>query len=532
MDEKLIVRIICDREVGTAFYVAPDILLTAWHTVSSDKNTESCVVKDHNEGDLHFKVVSILEDEDVAILKVEGRKAKDYLPLLSHRIKVGEEVGLFGYPDIENQEGLRIKGHISQRLHDTTADFRLFTNDVDASYNYAGMSGAPVFQSNQVVGILIEQADNSLNIVSVQKIEKFDIKKIVQIEKEKSLTEVPNSIVKDVKSARPNYSVIQVLDERLSDIEGEWLLLYGSPGCGKTTLSAGYEPKDENIEVLGRYFFKVPNDQMSRAVRCSESYFVDWLESVYVTQTGLDVEKLTFEEKVKSITKWLRLVSSVIAEKGKRGVLIIDGLDELVSDKENRVDAFLSLLPMALPKNISVILSCITKEILPANILEKLGIDNYIEVTPLNMASCESYIQENSGDWDKPFSFVQAVARKTEGHPLYMHYLCRYITESFNATTDERKLTEWVSNLPSIGRDIRSYYEAVWKKADPHGVAYEVLALLSQIRGPIKELQLIGMMKNPNPYEFKSSTKEFQHLMKEKDTDIYEIYHSSFRLFI
>lgn len=532
MDEKLIVRIICDREVGTAFYVAPDILLTAWHTVSSDKNTESCVVKDHNEGDLHFKVVSILEDADVAILKVEGRKAKDYLPLLSHRIKVGEEVGLFGYPDIENQEGLRIKGHISQRLHDTTADFRLFTNDVDASYNYAGMSGAPVFQSNQVVGILIEQADNSLNIVSVQKIEKFDIEKIVQIEKEKSLTEVPNSIVKDVKSARPNYSVIQVLDELLSDIEGEWLLLYGSPGCGKTTLSAGYEPKDENIEVLGRYFFKVPNDQMSRAVRCSESYFVDWLESVYVTQTGLDVEKLTFEEKVKSITKWLRLVSSVIAEKGKRGVLIIDGLDELVSDKENRVDAFLSLLPMALPKNISVILSCITKEILPADILEKLGIDNYIEVTPLNMASCESYIQENSGDWDKPFSFVQAVARKTEGHPLYMHYLCRYITESFNATTDERKLTEWVSNLPSIGRDIRSYYEAVWKKADPHGVAYEVLALLSQIRGPIKELQLIGMMKNPNPYEFKSSTKEFQHLMKEKDTDIYEIYHSSFRLFI
>lgn len=532
MDEKLIVRIICDREVGTAFYVAPDTLLTAWHTVSSDKNTESCVVKDPNEGDLLFKVVNILEEADVAILKVEGRKSKDYLPLLSHRIKVGEEFGLFGYPDIENQEGLRIKGHISQRLHDTTADFRLLTNDVDASYNYAGMSGAPVFQGDQVVGVVIEQEGNGLNVISVQKIEKLGLEKIVHIEQEDNLTEVPDSIAKEVESAHPNYSVIQLLDERLSVIGSKWLLLYGSPGCGKTTLSAGYDPEDKNIEALSRFFFKVPNDQVSRSVRCSESYFVDWIESVYVTQTGRDIEKLTFEDKVKSITEWLTQVSNVIAERGKRGILIIDGLDELVSEKENRVDAFLSLFPTALPQNISVVLSCITKEILPASIIEKIGMDDYIKVTPLNMASCESYIQENSGDWDKPYSFVQAVAFKTEGHPLYMNYLCRYITETFNATTDEQQLTEWVSSLPSIGGDIRSYYEAVWKKAAPHGVAYEVLALLSQIRGPIKELQLIGMMRNPNPYEFKSSTKEFQHLMKEKDTDIYEIYHSSFRLFV
>ena len=532
MDEKLIVRIICDREVGTAFYVAPDTLLTAWHTVSSDKNTGSCVVKDPNEGDLICKVVSMFEDADVAILKVEGRKSKDFLSLLSHQIKVGEEFGVFGYPDTRKQEGLRIKGYVSQKLHDTTADYRFLTNDVDDSFSYAGMSGAPVFQGDQVVGVVIEQEGNGLNVVSVQKIKKLGLEKIVHIEQEDNLTEVPDSIAKEVESAHPNYSVIQLLDERLSIIGSKWLLLYGSPGCGKTTLTAGYEPKDENVEVLGRYFFKVPNDQVSRAVRCSESYFVDWIESVYVTQTGRDIEKLTFEDKVKSITEWLTQVSNVIAERGKRGILIIDGLDELVSEKESRVDDFLSLLPTALPQNVSVVLSCITKEILPASIIEKIGMDDYIEVTPLNMASCESYIQENSGDWDKPYSFVQAVALKTEGHPLYMNYLCRYITESFNATTDEQQLTEWVSSLPSIGGDIRSYYEAVWKKAAPHGVAYEVLALLSQIRGPIKESQLIGMMRNPNPYEFKSSTKEFRHLMKEKDTDIYEIYHSSFRLFV
>ena len=38
MYEKLIVQVICDKEIGTAFYVAPDLLLTAWHTVESFKN--------------------------------------------------------------------------------------------------------------------------------------------------------------------------------------------------------------------------------------------------------------------------------------------------------------------------------------------------------------------------------------------------------------------------------------------------------------------------------------------------------------
>lgn len=34
MEGRLIVRIVCGKEVGTAFYVAPDLLLTAYHTVA------------------------------------------------------------------------------------------------------------------------------------------------------------------------------------------------------------------------------------------------------------------------------------------------------------------------------------------------------------------------------------------------------------------------------------------------------------------------------------------------------------------
>ena len=65
MKEKLIVQIVCDKEVGTAFYVAPDLLLTAYHTVASFKDTGCNIVKDGFEGDLKFEIIDIIESSEV-----------------------------------------------------------------------------------------------------------------------------------------------------------------------------------------------------------------------------------------------------------------------------------------------------------------------------------------------------------------------------------------------------------------------------------------------------------------------------------
>ena len=532
MKEKLIVQIVCDKEVGTAFYVAPDLLLTAYHTVASFKDTGCNIVKDSVDGDLKFEIKSIYEDIDIAVLAVKDRTSSEYLALLLHHIRVGEDFESYGYPDTTRIKGLRITGKIAQRMTDSAADFKLHTKDVEESFDYSGMSGAPILQNDDVIGVVIEQEGGSLNLVSVIKISESFHDENIPIEREPNLTDLPESIAKNVKSSHPNYRIFAALDDKLAALKYNWLLLYGTPGSGKTTLSASYEPSDETFEVLGRFFFKVPNDDISRAERCSDSRFVDWLESVFVSKTGAELEKLTLEEKMKRIPDWYQYIGDLYSQEGKQGILIIDGLDELATDSVNRVNEILSLLPNTLPNSIKVVLSCITGEILPADIYGKISTDGQIEVTPLDIAACESYIQENTGDWEKPYSFIQAVAHKTEGHPLYMNYLCRYIIDAFDATTKEDVLTEWMDTLPSIGGDIRSYYEAIWKKADPKGSTFEILALLSQTRGAVGESQLVGMMKDPNPYAFKASTVEFRHLMKEQEAETYEIYHSSFRLFI
>lgn len=532
MKEKLIVQIVCDKEVGTAFYVAPDLLLTAYHTVASFKDTRCNIVKDSVDGDLKFEIIDIIESADIAILKVERQALHQCLPLLSYRFRIGEDFESYGYPDKASIQGLRIEGQVNQKKFDSTADYVLFVRDADATCDYEGMSGAPVLFDDTVVGVVIEQSGNCLNIVSIQKIREELENNGIVVENETSQTELPASIAKDVEASRPNYEMFDALDARLEAGNKGWLLVYGNPGCGKTTLSASYEPNNDAWVVIGRFFFKVPNDQTSRAVRCSQSFFIDWLESVYISTTNADIRKLSPEEKKNSIPQWFLGISDLLSQEGKQGILIIDGLDELATDAGNKVDDFLSLIPETQHKNIRIVLSCITESILPPNVIEKISKEDTIEVTPLNMAACESYIHDNSGDWEKPYSFIQAVANKTEGHPLYMNYLCRYISDAFDSTTKENELNEWVDNLPTIGGDIRSYYEPVWKKTDSNSGVIEILALLSQTRGPVEESQLVRMMKESNPYAFKASTVEFRHLMKEQNSDIYEIYHSSFRLFV
>lgn len=532
MKEELIVRIICGSDVGTAFYVAPDTLLTAYHTVVSFKEDGNNIIKDGDCGDLKFVIKNVFEDIDLAVLTIEGRQSTEYLPLLSHRVRIGEEFVSYGYPDTTKDEGFRVKGKITQRINNSTGDYKLRTSDVDENFDYQGMSGAPVFQGDDVIGIVIEQDGGCLNIVSIKKLAETLKDETIVIERETSLTDLPNSIAENIEKAHPNYKVFNAIDESLEDSNNKWVLLYCTPGCGKTTLSGGYQPENDSFVVLGRFFFKVPNDPLSRAIRCSERYFLDWLESVFVTITGLEVEALPTEEKRKRIPVWFQQIGNYLAQDKHQGLLVIDGLDELATDKGNRVEEILSLIPDVLPDNIRIVLSCITEEILPADIVGKIQSNGKIEVTALDIAACELYIQENGGEWEKPYPFIQAVAQKTEGHPLYMNYLCRYISDSFDSSTKEERLNEWADSLPSIGGDIRSYYEAVWKKADPKGCVSEIMALLSQIRGAVEESQLIEMMKTPNPYDFKSSTKEFRHLMKEQKTDRYEIYHSSFRLFI
>lgn len=528
--EDRIVKIICGKEEGTAFFIASDLLLTAFHVVCDYSDESLHFIKHRNIGDLSYVVLDNWDKFDVSLIKLDTPIDINGLPLLSSVVKIGDDLSGYGYPAKSSSEGLRVHGHVSQKLSVGISEYRVSIDGMKDGFNYEGISGAPLWRDDKVIGIVIEQSGNGLNFVNIASLKEKLSQFSVIIEEEENLNDIPGGLQIRMDAIIPNYQAYVDLSNCIHH-DGSWIVMTGSPGSGKTTIAAGFNPVKKDIEVIGRYFFKVPGDNITRAERCSERHFIDWLESVYSLVTGIVNELLSQDKKKTRIVGWVNEISETLSKVGKIGVIIIDGIDELVHNNVFSVESMTSLLMAELPPNIKIVLSCISEQILPSSLISILNKDQRVVVSPLDIVACESYIKNNSGDWEKPFSFVQAVANRTEGHPLYMEYLCRYIENTFGVDTREEVLQRWIDSLPSIGGHIECYYKAIWESIATDATAIEVLGLLSQARGAITHNTLFGMA-NASVFEIAATMKRLRHLMKSDASEVYEIYHSSFSIYI
>ena len=139
----------------------------------------------------------------------------------------------------------------------------------------------------------------------------------------------------------------------------------GNPGSGKSLNIATFTP-DKSISILGKYFTKVPNDDIPRTLRISMRYFLTWLEEIIsFTLYGkpFPKEDKSVEDRIKRIPNLFENLNSFYKEKSQVGVLLIDGLDEI-----GNLSDFLGVLNFSLPETIRIVLSCTSQEILPSDI--------------------------------------------------------------------------------------------------------------------------------------------------------------------
>lgn len=522
-----IVQLRCGEDCGTAFYIKANLLLTANHNLlSADDTGQIIMISDSQEELLECKVCQQFDEYDVALIQVAGRKSTSILPLWAHHTKIGEKFSFFGYPVASGGNELKMDGIAYNCIANDTADLLLKCNTALGGHTYDGMSGSPVLKDGKVCGIVIEQTGQDVRIVSIKKISSALVSIGLDVPADKDVTSIPLSIQNDMSHSVPNFSVFSDIDKSLEN-KGHWHLLFGSPGCGKTTLCAAYSP--DGWEVLGRYFFKIPNDAINSSERRSVRYFVDWLESVYdkFTETTQEEVKKT-EEKIERIPTWMTEMGSLLSQHNRKGIIIIDGLDELQKDVPNIVN----LLDAKLPDNMTILLSCTSKDILPSNVIAQLPDENCVEVTPLDMPQCELYISKNSGDLQVPYVLIQKIALKTGGHPLYMNYLCRYMSSQFDKDTKHKEVNHWIDTLPVIDGDIKTYYESVWQRIETDSNTMEIVNVLSQLRSQVTEDELALMLSGPCQMAFSRVIDRLRFLLKSQEGKTYEFYHNSFNLFV
>ncbi len=518
--KKSTVKITCDEEQGTGFFIAQSLIITAFHVVAAPAQIK---IKLFDNKEVLGELISHDENLDIAIVKIE--KQCEYLPLQARTIRFNENWETNGFPYFGQANDLRLVGNVNQIQINDRSDIILNSEDIESDFDYSGFSGAPVILSDKVGGVILQQEDDKLLAISISKIKEYLMANNIEVEEEINLLDIPQEFEEDIKSSTPNYENHDSIDKTIQS-SNKWFLFSGSPGSGKTISVASYMPDNENIEIVGKYFIKAPNDKTPKALKTSYRYFIQWLEEIIhlkLTGTPPPFDNNSFEKKLEKLPSLLYELGGYYQSKNKTGLLIIDGLDEIPD-----LNVFLNIIPLELPDNLKVLLSCTSKEILPSEIKSVITQNEAIVAKPINLGQCEAFILKELGKNVISIEKIQEIAVKSEGHPLYLRYLVNCIK---NLNKDELiDIDNWLNQIPTIGGDISKYYDSLWDKIYKVPDKFWIIVILSWLRQSLKQKDLISILPEPYNLSFLSHFNGLKYLLKG-DSDL-EIYHNSFKDYV
>lgn len=525
------VQVDCGEKSGTAFFVATEgdkqILLTSEHNLPEGQPVKLYL----NGAEVEAEILERISDHDVAILELKNQSSTiiPTLPLKKIEIPYNERWETYGFPTQRVHSGGRYTGNISRTNDGTKWDVDLECEQYNNLEQFDGLSGSPLVMNGYVVGVIGYDTVGTLGATSISSIAEILNKHqiIVTIDKGHS---IPDSIESDISDTTPNEEVLQEINDVIAaQIDGSYFLVSGSPGSGKTTITAQLEFEDGNHIISDRFFVKVPeSEEIPTQIRATPDFFMRWIEEVchrtlYNSPPPKPKTEKALNDRIIEIHQAIQHLSFHYQQQRKIAFLIIDGLDDV---SKSQIENFLSVLPVNLPSNIKVIFSCTSKEFLPNAFQTAIDTSREIKVKPLSIQNAEKYLSDHVKERGLNANQISALAEKSEGHPLYLRYLTKYIL----GMEEIPYIDDWISSIPVIGGEIENYYNKIWLQIDDHPEEIWLAATLSRLRVPVDRKTLSEIQPEATKHRFLSSFKRIEHLLR--DNEAISIYHTSFSDFV
>jgi len=333
---------------------------------------------------------------------------------------------------------------------------------------------------------------------------------------------------------RPRYieppNLATQLDTLLASANGEYIVVTGPPGSGKSTGLSEYfaalEQRKPTLFTVIRYycFIKLHDNQQQLRLE-AKSLRINLLTELQ-RACPAELRKRRFDFSEERFVEVLDMLGQHFQQRRQKLIVFIDGLDHVERDAEIR-DSVLKALPAEVPLGIVFVIG--TQELHHWRPLAlRQGRDHrHIQMPLFSYDQTRAYVVASS-NVSLSESAVTIVHERSGGLPLYL----RYVMEIAAASDDPEGAIQDITVVAN--GDIRSYYEMLWSafEAEGRSDAKHLCAVLCNLRFSVHEAEIYGFQSViPDRPRFDDAFRRVRHLLLIKH-NLVSIFHNSFQVFV
>ncbi len=318
------------------------------------------------------------------------------------------------------------------------------------------------------------------------------------------------------------------LDKVLPRVDGEYLIVTGLPGSGKSTSLTTYLKTLDRAtcEVFSYYCFVGVHDNAQKMRVQAESLRANLLKEFH--RRYPNVLKRRFDYSERNFCECLQTLAEFFVERGRKLIIFLDGLDHAERLGQEVRDNVISALPPDVPRGVVIVIGTQELHQWPHFLKRtKECPENHIRMPLFSESETQDYLKNKRGISGLSHADIVEIHRKCEGLPLYLRYAAEIILSSDTISDAVVALS------PATGGDIRNYYELLWAEFDRVGMgdARHLCAVMACLRFSVHREELRSIQKSLNRPQFEDAYKCTGHLLRDSD-DRLSVFHNSFREFV
>ena len=341
-----------------------------------------------------------------------------------------------------------------------------------------------------------------------------------------------HNLVVPEESYVPNASGMAQLNACIKGKTKGYLFLKGSPGSGKSTLLTQWTRRLANHSVRFYAFdFLNPSSQRNDSSRGSGITFLNDIV-VQINKAGFDSRSMLpsfkdFSSLKKRFYEQMDELSKKFAETGVPFLIIVDGLDHITREYTDCVHTLMRVLPSPsdIPDGVVFVLGSQHFDHLNLDAAiekESAKKSNLVEMPPLSKTESDALCHKLIAPELINDELLVKCWRKSQGHPLYLHYLLNQI---------ENEGVDVINSVDDTPEGVEDYYQRITGTLlEEKSALNNALGLISRITGVIKFDDVRKLCSEDSVLDIRN---RMWHLFRfDKGGQELSFFHNSFRQYL